>query len=266
MTVLDRILERKRQEVSEPRRTTDETELGARARAAGPTRGFARALREGPGPRVIAEFKRASPSKGEIRPGADPAEIARAYAGAGAAALSVLTDREFFAGSLDDLRRARAACDLPVLRKDFTIDRIQILEARAAGADAVLLIVAALSDVALLELLACAREIGLDALVEVHTAAELERARGVGAELVGINNRDLHSFKTDVAVTRALLPRAAGRTVVSESGLDSCEVLRALEAEGVQAFLVGEALMRDMDPGAALRRLRGVAPSSGGVT
>jgi indole-3-glycerol phosphate synthase len=263
MTVLDRILERKRQEVSELRRTTDETELGARARAAGPTRGFARALCAGPRPRVIAEFKRASPSKGEIRPGADPARIARAFANAGAAALSVLTDREFFGGCLDDLRRARAACDLPVLRKDFTIDRIQILEARAAGADAVLLIVAALSDVALRELLACARELGLDALVEVHTAAELERAQAVGAELVGINNRDLHSFKTDVAVTRALLPLAAGLTVVSESGLDSCEVLRALESEGVRAFLVGEALMRDVDPGAALRRLRGVAPTSG---
>jgi indole-3-glycerol phosphate synthase len=266
VSVLERILERKRQEVSELRRATDEAELGLRARSAGPTRGFARSLRDGPRPRVIAEFKRASPSKGEIRPGADPAEVARAYAAAGAAALSVLTDREFFGGSLQDLRRARAACDLPVLRKDFTIDRIQILEARAAGADAVLLIVAALSDVALRELLACAREIGVDALVEVHTADELERALALGVELLGINNRDLHSGKTDVAVTRALLPRAAGRTVVSESGLDSCEVLRALESEGVQAFLVGEALLRELDPGAALRRLRGVAPISGSVS
>jgi len=258
VTLLDRILERKRAEVAELRRTTDERELGARARAAGPTRGFARALVVSARPRVIAEFKRASPSKGEIRPGADPAEIARAYAAAGAAALSVLTDRDFFRGSLDDLRRARAACDLPVLRKDFTIDRIQILEARAAGADAVLLIVAALSDASLRELLACAHETGVDALVEVHTAAELERALAVDTQLIGINNRDLHSFKTDVAVTRALLPRAAGRIVVSESGLDSCELLRALEAEGVQAFLVGEALMRAQDPGAALRRLRGM--------
>jgi indole-3-glycerol phosphate synthase len=258
MTVLDRILERKREEVAELRHKTDERTLAARAREAGPTRGFARALTAGARPRVIAEFKRASPSKGEIRPDADPAQIACAYATAGAAALSVLTDRDFFRGSLDDLRRAREACALPVLRKDFTIDRIQILEARAAGADAVLLIVAALTDDALRELLACAREVGLDALVEVHTAAELERALALDAELVGINNRDLHSFKTDVAVTRALLPRAAGRTVISESGLDSCEVVRALEAEGVHAFLVGEALMRESDPGAALRRLRGL--------
>ena len=259
MTVLDRILERKRAEVVELRRATDHGELEAAVRNAGPTRGFARSLRDGPRPRVIAEFKRASPSKGEIRPGADAAEIARAYAAAGAAALSVLTDRDFFRGSLEDLRRARAACDLPVLRKDFTIDRIQILEARAAGADAILLIVAALSDAALVELAACARETGLDALVEVHTAAELERALALGEDLVGINNRDLQTFATDVCVTRTLLPRAAGRTVVSESGLDSCEVLRSLEAEGVQAFLVGEALMRAADPGAALRRLRGVS-------
>ena len=257
MTVLDRILERKRAEVAELRRTLDERELGARARDAGPARGFARALETGPGPRVIAEFKRASPSRGEIRPGADPAEIARAYAEAGAVALSVLTDRDFFRGCLDDLRRARASCDLPVLRKDFTIDRIQVLEARAAGADAVLLIVAALTDATLRELLACARETGLDALVEVHTAEELERALALDAALVGINNRDLHSFKTDVEVTRALAPRAAGRTVISESGLESCEQLRALASDGVHAFLVGEALMRADDPGAALRRLRG---------
>jgi len=258
VTVLDRILERKREEVAELRRATGEAELRERAQAAGPTRGFANALRQGVRPRVIAEFKRASPSRGPIRSGADAAEIARAYAASGATALSVLTDRDFFQGSLDDLRRARAACALPVLRKDFTIDALQILEARAAGADAILLIVAALSDASLRELLACARETGVDALVEVHSADELERALSVDAELVGINNRDLHSFKTDVAVTRALLPRAAGRTVISESGLDSFAVLRALESEGVDGFLVGEALMRELDPGAALRRLRGV--------
>jgi indole-3-glycerol phosphate synthase len=258
VTVLDQILERKREEIAELRRKTDERTLAARAREAGPTRGFARTLASAARPRVIAEFKRASPSKGEIRADADPAEIARAYAAAGAAALSVLTDRDFFRGSLDDLRRAREACALPVLRKDFTLDRIQILEARASGADAVLLIVAALDDAALRELLGCAREVGIDALVEVHGAGELERALALGVELIGINNRDLHSFKTDVAVTRALLPHAAGRAVISESGIDSAEVVRALEAEGVQAFLVGEALMREPDPGAALRRLRGV--------
>jgi indole-3-glycerol phosphate synthase len=256
VTVLDAILARKREEVAELRRTTSESALVARAREASAPRGFAAALQNGPRPRVIAEFKRASPSKGEIRPGADPAAIARAYASAGAAALSVLTDLDYFSGSLADLRAARAACALPVLRKDFTIDALQILEARASGADAILLIVAALSDAALRELLACARETGVDALVEVHTAEELERALAVEAPLVGINNRDLHTFKTDVAVTRALLPQASGRTVISESGLDSAAVLRALDAEGVDAFLVGEALMREKDPGAALRQLR----------
>jgi len=256
VTVLEKILERKRAEVAELRRAPGERELAARAAGAGPTRGFARALRDGPAPRVIAEFKRASPSKGEIRPGADPIEIARAYERAGAAALSVLTDRDFFSGELDDLRRARAACELPVLRKDFTIDALQILEARAAGADAVLLIVAALPGAALGELLSRARATGLDALVEVHTEVEMERALASGAELIGINNRDLHSFRTDVAVTRALAPRAAGRVVVSESGLDAPETLRSLAECGVHAFLVGEALMRAPDPGDALRRLR----------
>jgi len=255
VSVLDKILAVKRDEVRALRGAR--AELAECAGRADPPRGFARALRSGRGPRVVAEFKRASPSRGEIRPGADPAEIARAYEAAGAAALSVLTDREFFRGDLDDLRRARAACRLPVLRKDFTIDPLQLLEARASGADAVLLIVAALGDAELRELLACAHDLALDALVEVHDEPELERALAVGAELIGINNRDLRDFKTDVGVTRALLPLAAGRTVVSESGLDSAETLRALEASGAAAFLVGEALMREPDPGAALRRLRG---------
>lgn len=259
MSVLDRILAVKRGEVAALRRDPGERELRARAARADRPRGFARALASGARPRVIAEFKRASPSKGEIRPGADPGAVARAYAAAGAAALSVLTDAQFFQGSLDDLVRARAAVAVPVLRKDFTIDPLQLCEARAAGADAALLIVAALGDGQLGELLACAGELGLDPLVEVHDAAELERALAAGAELVGVNNRDLRDFKTDVGVTRALLPRAAGRTVVSESGLDSPEVLRALEAAGASAFLIGEALMREPDPGAALRRLRGVA-------
>jgi indole-3-glycerol phosphate synthase len=206
---------------------------------------------------VIAEFKRASPSKGEIRPGAEHARIARAYADAGAAALSVLTDQAFFGGSLEDLRAARAAVELPVLRKDFTIDPLQVLEARAAGADAVLLIVAALEDAQLRDLQGLAREIGLDVLVEVHDRAELERAQRMGASLIGVNNRDLRTFQTDVKVTRELCAAAQDCTLVSESGLDRFEVLRDLESLGVDAFLVGEALMRDPDPGAALRRLRG---------
>ena len=255
MSVLERILARKRDELAALRPQAGT--LRARAERAGATRGFARALRVGPAPRVVAEFKRASPSRGEIRPGADPVAIAREYAAAGAAALSVLTDREFFRGTLSDLVSARAACALPVLRKDFVLDPLQLFEARAAGADAVLLIVAALDDGALRELIICAGELGLDALVEVHDEAELARALAAGGELLGINNRDLRDFKTDLGVTRALLPLAAGRTVVSESGLDSPEVLRALGAAGASAFLVGEALMREPEPGAALRRLRG---------
>jgi indole-3-glycerol phosphate synthase len=258
MSVLARILERKRDEVVALRRAPGEAELERLARAADAPRGFARALREGARPRVIAEFKRASPSKGAIRAGADAAEIARAYAGAGAAALSVLTDREFFAGSLDDLRAARGAGGVPVLRKDFVVDPLQVLEARAAGADAVLLIVAALDEATLRELHASIRGLGMDALVEVHDRLELERALACGADLIGVNNRDLHTFKTDVAVTRELAPLCAGRTLVSESGLERAETLVALERAGVHAFLVGEALMREPDPGAALRRLRGV--------
>ncbi len=253
MTILDEILERKRAEVT----GLDECELRARLDEAGPVRDFLAALEIGPAPSVIAEFKRRSPSKGPIRPGADAAEIARSYSAAGAAALSVLTDREFFDGALDDLRAARAACALPVLRKDFTIDVRQIGEARGAGADAVLLIVAALDAPRLAELHACGSELGLCVLVEVHTEAEMERAHEVGARLIGINNRDLRTFKSDVAVTRRLLPLAAGTPVVAESGLDDPETVRALGEEGVSAFLIGEALMRATDPGAALRALRG---------
>ena len=257
MTILDRILARKAEEVAELRRTAGEAALRAAAAEAPPARGFARALRRSATPRVIAEFKRASPSKGEIRPAAEPERIARAYAEAGAAALSVLTDAEFFGGSLDDLRAARAACELPVLRKDFTLDAIQIAEARAAGADAVLLIASVLSDGPLADLLEEARNLGLDALVEVHDARELERALALGAELIGVNNRDLRTFRTDVAVTERLCARASGCTLVSESGFDAPETLAALGALGVDAFLIGEALMSAPDPGVQLRRLRG---------
>ena len=257
MTILDRILERKTQEIAALRREAGEDALRAAAAEAPPARGFRRALRSASAPRVIAEFKRASPSKGAIRPGAEPAPIARAYAAAGAAALSVLTDADFFGGSLADLRAAREACELPVLRKDFTLDAIQIAEARVAGADAVLLIVSALDDERLAGLLDEARQLGLDALVEVHDGEELERARALGAELIGVNNRDLRSFRTDVAVTERLCSRVSGCTLVSESGIDAPETLDALGALGVDAFLIGEALMRAPDPGAELRRLRG---------
>lgn len=255
MSVLDRILSSKREEVAKLRPRAGE--LAREARGAAAPRGFARALTSGARPRVIAEFKRASPSKGRIREGADPASIAKSYAAAGAAALSVLTDGPYFGGSIEDLQAARAATTLPALRKDFVVDPLQIVEARAIGADAVLLIAAALDDAALAELMAAAREQGLDALVEVHTRAELERALAQDARLIGVNNRDLASFRTDVAVTRDLLPHARGATLVSESGLDAPEVLRELEALGAAAFLIGEALMRAPDPGAELARLRG---------
>jgi indole-3-glycerol phosphate synthase len=259
VTILNRILERKEQEVRSLRRERGEADLLRAASAAAASRDFAGALRGGAAPRLIAEFKRASPSAGTIREGAEPSEIARSYEAAGAAALSVITDLDFFRGSLDDLRAARAAVSLPVLRKDFTLDALQILEARAAGADAVLLIVAALDDGVLRALLDVAREQSLAALVEVHTRGELDRALEAGAELIGVNNRDLSTFKTDVAVTRELLQHATGRTLVSESGISDPETVRQLTAEGVDAFLVGEALMRADDPGGELRRLRGEA-------
>ena len=258
MSVLERILARKREEVAVLARAS-RSELSEQIERAGPPRGFARALLEGERPRVIAEFKRASPSKGVLRAGADPAAIARAYERAGAAALSVLTDVDFFQGSLADLRAARAACALPAIRKDFIIDPLQLLEARAAGADAVLLIVAALDDGALRELHAAARELALDVLVEVHDLPELERAHAAGAELIGINNRNLATFATDVATTRRLLPHARGRPVVSESGLHDARTLQELEREGVAAFLIGEALMAAADPGDALCKLRGIS-------
>jgi indole-3-glycerol phosphate synthase len=205
---------------------------------------------------VIAEFKRRSPSAGSLRDPADVRELVRAYERAGAAAVSVLTEGPHFDGSLEDLRAARAACALPLLRKDFIVDPYQLHEARAAGADAVLLIVAALDDHTLRALYAAAGELGLDALVEVHDRAELRRALDAGARLVGVNNRDLRDFSVDVERTYALLgdipPDVA---VVSESGISTPADLRRLAERGVHGALVGEALMRAPDPEAALRGL-----------
>jgi indole-3-glycerol phosphate synthase len=209
-----------------------------------------------PGLSVIAEFKRRSPSAGEIRAGATPAEIARGYDEAGAAALSVLTDAPHFGGSLDDLREARAACVLPVLQKDFTVDRYQLYEAAVAGADAVLLIVAALDPEQLARLHDEARELDLDVIVEVHKEAELETALTVDAEVIGINNRDLDDFTVDVQRTFELITDVpAGKTVVSESGVADRSTLEELGRIGVDAVLIGEALMRADDPGTKLREL-----------
>jgi indole-3-glycerol phosphate synthase len=209
-----------------------------------------------PGLSVIAEFKRRSPSAGEIRAGATPGEIARDYDEAGAAALSVLTDEPHFGGSLDDLREARSACELPILQKDFTIDTYQVYEAALAGADAVLLIVAALDRDLLTSLYEEARGLDLDVLVEVHKEEELEVALTVDAEVIGINNRNLDDMSVKVETTFELMPDVpAGKTVVSESGIADRETLDELERVGVDAVLIGEALMSADDPAEKLREL-----------
>jgi indole-3-glycerol phosphate synthase len=209
-----------------------------------------------PGFSVIAEFKRRSPSAGEIRDGAAPADLARAYEQGGAAALSVLTDEAHFGGSLSDLTDARAACELPVLQKDFIVDRYQLVEAAIAGADAVLLIVAALDGEKLAELHEEARALDLDCLVEVHKESELETALMVDAEVIGINNRNLDDFSVDVRTTFDLITDVpAGITVVSESGIADRTTLEELERVGVDAVLIGEALMRADDPAAKVREL-----------
>jgi len=252
--VLVRILERTRAEVERRRRHTPLEEL-ASDRAAASSRRFSDAI-GGAGVSVIAEFKRRSPSAGELRGHADVAEVAGAYERGGAAALSVLTEGPHFGGSLEDLRATRAASSLPILRKDFIVDAYQLHEALAAGADAVLLIVAALPRHELAELHAQALALGLDALVEVHDGEELAIALAAGAELVGINNRDLRDFSVDVTRTSLLVREMPdGVVVVSESGIASPEQVRTLGREGVHAVLVGESLMRADDPAAALRAL-----------
>jgi len=216
---------------------------------------FAEALSR-PGSSVIAEYKRRSPSAGVIREGASVADVVRAYERGGAAALSVLTEHDHFGGSIQDLQEARAASDIPVLRKDFTIDPYMIYEARAAGADAVLLVVGSLEIRELGSLYGIARELEMDAIVEVHDEEELNMALDVDADVIGINNRNLEDFTVDLAVTFDLLTDVpAGKTVVSESGIHTREDVEELEAVGVDAVLVGEALMRAPDPEAACREL-----------
>ena len=257
-TVLARILQSTRAELEQRKREVSQGELAEQAQAARsePAGSFGRAL-QGADIGVIAEFKRRSPSAGPLRAGAEVAELVRAYERGGASALSVLTEGPHFDGSLEDLRAARQASGLPILRKDFIVDEYQLYEARAAGADAVLLIVAALGQSELASLHERARRLDLDVLVEVHDRAELSAALGIGAELVGINNRDLRDFSVEVERTSQLIKHVPAEvTVVSESGIEGPERVQALAGEGVAAVLVGEALMRAPDPELALRSLR----------
>ena len=259
MTILDEILDRKRLEVAEAKSRRDPVRLGLAAKECSRVPlGFRKAIRSAGGVSVIAEVKRLSPSKGMIREDFDAVEIARAYVGAEVTCISVLTDEHFFGGSLDDLKRVREAVDVPLLRKDFVVDPIQIDEARLAGADAVLLIVAALEDVLLARLHDHAMNLGLDVLVEVHDEDELDRALAIGAKLIGVNNRDLRTFDIDLATTERLAARLEDPSVVwiAESGIANAEDVDRLARAGAAGFLVGESLMRQPDPGAALRALR----------
>ena len=264
MGVLDEIVAHKRGEVTAARARRPLSELSASCRALAPARDFAAALRPSGGQRVriIAEVKRASPSKGVMAGGLDPAAQAGRYAAAGAAAVSVLTDLKYFGGSLDDLIAVRAAVDAPVLRKEFIVDEYQLWEARAAGADAVLLIVAALSAPALRDLFHASKAVGLATLVEAHTAAELEQALSLGAPVVGVNNRNLQTLQTSLDTSIELLPRIPPGTVaVSESGLHHRADVERVVAAGAQAVLVGEALVRAADVGAKVRELSLQAPA-----
>lgn len=254
--MLEGILSAKREEVEALGRRR--RELRAAAESAAPPRDFPSALRRGGEVALIAEVKRRSPSAGWLRRRLEPGQVAEAYAAGGAAAVSVLTDRHHFAGDLADLGAVRRATELPVLRKDFILDAVQLWEARAAGADAILLIVRVLERGRLLELLALARQLGLAALVEAHTAAEVELALGAGAQLLGLNNRDLDTLETDMTRALALAPLVPpDRVLVAESGISSAAQVDALGSSGVDAVLVGESLMRAADGVAAAAALVG---------
>jgi indole-3-glycerol phosphate synthase len=261
VTILDRILETKRAEIAAAKERVSRAEIERRARGAPAPRDFVGALKAkiaGGRPAVIAEVKRASPSKGLLRPQFDPAAIARSYEIGGAACMSVLTDKEYFQGAPEDLVAARGACSLPTLRKDFVVDPYQVYESRAFGADCILLIAACLSADAMSELEAHAHGLGMAVLVEVHDETELASTRALKTPLVGVNNRNLKTFETRIETTLDLLPRiAGGRLVVTESGIGSPEDVARLRSAGVHAFLVGETFMRAPDPGSALRALFG---------
>jgi indole-3-glycerol phosphate synthase len=260
MNFLSTIIERKRQRIETAKRSASPEALRLKAqqtRTTATQHALIHALRDERRNNIIAEFKRRSPSKGEIRPAADPVNIAKAYELAGAAAVSVLTEEDYFAGSLDDLRAVRQAISLPILRKDFIVEEYQVYESAAAGADSLLLIVAALDD----ELLGRLRrltedELGMDALVEVHTREEMDRAAKCGASLIGVNNRNLVTFEVSLETSVQLAPNAAaGAVLISESGIESVEDIQRLRELGYRAVLIGETLMRADDPQGTLREL-----------
>lgn len=256
MSVLDRILQVKRADLARDKEVTPLRRLIGMANMAPPPRDFAAALGRRDRVNVIAEIKRASPSRGGIRAEADAASIARAYAGAGAAALSVVTETRFFLGAPEDLTRAKEATDPPVLRKDFIVDEYQVYESRAIGADAILLIARVLEPRDLSTLIGVARSLHMEALVEVHAEDEIERALEAGARIVGVNNRDLTTLQVSVDNSLRLAGRLPdGIVKVSESGIESRGDIERLRGAGYDAFLIGERLMRDPDPGAALRAL-----------
>lgn len=260
-TILDKIFSDKRVRVDAAKRAADPValrELAVQTRSEGGSHRLFAALSDRSRINIIAEFKKASPSKGVINDGVDRADVARQYQAGGAAAISVLTEEDHFKGSLDDLRAVRAAVDLPILRKDFFFDEFQVHEAAAAGADAILLIAGMLDDGEIEELRIIAEgDLGMDALVEVHTLDELERVKRTGAKLIGVNNRDLKTFNVTLDVSRELIRHApTGVITVAESGLQTREDLVELHGMGYSGFLIGETLMRTGDPAAELRRLR----------
>jgi indole-3-glycerol phosphate synthase len=257
--ILKSILTYKAEYVEHVKRKTSLNDLKHRADDSAPGRGFTSNILtsiETGKPAIIAEIKKASPSKGVIRENFKPADIAKSYADAGACCLSVLTDIQFFQGSDDYLKQAHAACELPIIRKDFMIDSYQVYEAKVIGADAILIIVSALSDMQMQDLVGVANEIGLDVLVEVHDRVELERGMMLRTPLIGINNRNLHTFETDLETTLGLLVDVFhDRTVVTESGINTIDDVKLMRKNNVNSFLVGEAFMKAEDPGEELKNL-----------
>ncbi len=265
MTVLDEIVAHKREEVAAARVAVPLDAVCARAEAAPAARDFAAAV-TGPPVRIIAEIKRASPARGDIRADADPAAIARTYAQGGAAAISVLTDRRYFGGSDDDFQDVRGAVGLPVLRKDFVVDPYQVYQARALHADAVLLIAGTVGAADLMRLARLTAELGMTALFEVHTEPQVDEVLAAGARVVGVNNRDLRTLAVDLGTTARLRPRIpTGVVVISESGIETADDIARVCREGIDAVLVGTALMASSEPAAHLRRLRLAAEQTRGA-